>query len=478
MHGLSVVLRQTDEREEARTCTSDKIEETTTWAVAADIFALMNSFLHLIHRSVRSIMFWHEAKQEEATCTSDQDSEEKNAPEKETTTCAAEVDMFALTDAFLDLLHQINLDWRSGTLATLPFNYKQMVDLMEDGVENRESRRSRRSLEELRESGICIDHVRAGKSTLPHAGRGAFARRKIGVGDVVLPLPLIHIGNRSIYEIYAGTAHGRFYGPATERGPIHRQLLINYCLGHRESTLLLCPYSSGLVNHSQQRTNVKLRWSEKAGRKPEWFHQSLKEWSDDRHAGLTMELVATRDISDGEEIFMDYGDEWEHAWQYHLAHWEPPREVDWYRPSSELNEDPDLVVRTATEGSYDDSLFLSCREYYLVRQGLEPSDYQIHPCVVVDRRWTPDGYRYRAELVEDDEDEGRVVRGTCRRKVFEVLWDLPRDAFYFEDMMYSLDHLQAWSFRKSTANNRPCPFTRSSTFMLSTSRRPRHAYPR
>jgi hypothetical protein len=330
------------------------------------------------------------------------------------------------------------------------------MNAVEHGVENREFERSQRSLEDLRESGICIDHVRAGKSTLPHAGRGGFSRRKIAAGDVVLPLPLIHVGNRSIYEIYAGTTHGRFYGPATERGPIHRQLLINYCLGHRESTLLLCPYSSGLINHSQQRTNAKLRWSEKVNRKPEWFRQPLTEWSNDNHCGLTMELVATRDILEDEEIFMDYGDEWEQAWQYHLAHWEPPREVDWYRPSSELNQDPDLVVRTTTEGSYGDAILLLCREHYRVMEGFEPSGYQQHRCVVVDRRWTPGGYLYTVELVEDDEDEDYVVRGMCYRKVSAVLWDLPRDAFIFEDRMYSLDHMQAWSFRKSTENIHFC----------------------
>jgi len=34
--------------------------------------------------------------------------------------------------------------------------------------------------------------------------------------------------------------------------------------------------------------------------------------------GLSFEYVALRDIEEGEEIFMDYGEEWEDAWEQHV----------------------------------------------------------------------------------------------------------------------------------------------------------------
>jgi hypothetical protein len=36
---------------------------------------------------------------------------------------------------------------------------------------------------------------------------------------------------------------------------------------------------------------------------------------------LAFEVVATRDIQPGEEIFMDYGSAWEDAWNQHVANW-------------------------------------------------------------------------------------------------------------------------------------------------------------
>merc|ERR1712232_1025295 len=40
--------------------------------------------------------------------------------------------------------------------------------------------------------------------------------------------------------------------------------------------------------------------------------------------GVSFEIFATRDIQEGEEIFMDYGLEWETAWDDHIAQWKPP----------------------------------------------------------------------------------------------------------------------------------------------------------
>jgi hypothetical protein len=38
---------------------------------------------------------------------------------------------------------------------------------------------------------------------------------------------------------------------------------------------------------------------------------------------LAMDLIALRDIAPGEEVFVDYGDEWEAAWERHVQEWRP-----------------------------------------------------------------------------------------------------------------------------------------------------------
>ena len=93
----------------------------------------------------------------------------------------------------------------------------------------------------LNEYGTCGDHLKAQPSTLSQAGRGAFTSRDLPQGTLVAALPLIHLTNRSLRD--------RF-DPFQEEpeqdadSPIKRppQLLLNYCFGHNESSLLLCPY--------------------------------------------------------------------------------------------------------------------------------------------------------------------------------------------------------------------------------------------
>jgi hypothetical protein len=55
----------------------------------------------------------------------------------------------------------------------------------------------------LEENGQCMDNIKDGVSTIPDAGRGAFANRFIPKGGLVAPAPLIHIPDRSIFTMYA-----------------------------------------------------------------------------------------------------------------------------------------------------------------------------------------------------------------------------------------------------------------------------------
>jgi hypothetical protein len=105
-------------------------------------------------------------------------------------------------------------------------------------------RQSVRSLEWLHKYGTCGDHIVPGESSLPQAGRGAFANRDLPVGTIVAQLPLIHISERrrlDTYPIIMEKENGSVEAE-TEGTSLSQQLIINYCYGHEESTLLLCPY--------------------------------------------------------------------------------------------------------------------------------------------------------------------------------------------------------------------------------------------
>ena len=135
-----------------------------------------------------------------------------------------------------------------------------------------------RSVDWIKENGRCIDNMVPGRSKLPYAGRGAIAQRFIARGDVIVPSPLLHIMNRDRLAMWDGERHEKQVGT---------QLLLNYCFGHDESSLLLCPITNAvLINHCSNRTkecgedgpNAEYRWATTFDRDTErWLKMSLDE---------------------------------------------------------------------------------------------------------------------------------------------------------------------------------------------------------
>jgi hypothetical protein len=192
-----------------------------------------------------------------------------------------------------------------------------------------------RDTEWLRRHGSCIGHLRAGSSTIDHAGRGAFATRAVGRGDVVAPAPLVHIGDRAELDMYALEAltdptsgETRRVRQVSEEGTdttkVSQQLYLNYCFGHMESTVLLCPFGPAVnfINHGGPDANAKVVWSVAAGdlHNATWLQADPRVLSDPEHsyAGLMFDIVATRAIGEEEEVTIDYGVGWQTAWDAHV----------------------------------------------------------------------------------------------------------------------------------------------------------------
>lgn len=179
----------------------------------------------------------------------------------------------------------------------------------------------KREAQWIRENGTCLDNIKIDRSILPHAGNGAKARRALSKGDIISPMPLLQIKNQSVlhtHKVYTQT-DGTFAQSLNEI--VSSQILLNYCFGHVDSSLLLLPTTNGfLANHcsdSCKEPNAEIRWGEDETTQM-WLNMSLDEIAKQHSRGLSLELVATKEIGVGEEIFIDYGKEWTDAWSVHL----------------------------------------------------------------------------------------------------------------------------------------------------------------
>jgi hypothetical protein len=180
----------------------------------------------------------------------------------------------------------------------------------------------------LNENGMCIDNIYAGQSSIPQAGRGAFARRNMKSGFVISPMPLMHINKDLLLT----------FDNLEEKG---QQMIMNYVFGHEKSSLVLLPYApivNFVNNHvDKSKINAMIRWSKHPHHKKSWENNSVKDVLANQQAGLVLELVATTDIAQDEEIYIDYGSRWDKAWADHVENWKPPPRSDEYMSVGELN---------------------------------------------------------------------------------------------------------------------------------------------
>jgi hypothetical protein len=228
--------------------------------------------------------------------------------------------------------------------AALPDDVRDVPDAAEMGTARFSARDSIRPPGWLSENGACLDNMIAGTSTLPQAGRGAFATRSIRGGAVVTTTPLLTLDRRELMAAPRRRGGGAGSSVEAEEGAddddddenddddvgadggetTGHQLLLNYCYGHPGSSLLLYPYAPtvNFVNHGGAgHSNAELRWSEHPYHESDWLNSTLEEMKSRTRTGLMFDIVATRDIRRGEEVLLDYGGDWEESWDAHVGGW-------------------------------------------------------------------------------------------------------------------------------------------------------------
>ena len=248
--------------------------------------------------------------------------------------------------------------------------------------------------------------------------------------------------------------------------------------------MLLFPYAPivNYVNHNTTTTaNVRLAWSQHPStslfRGKHWMDKSpadIQNSTDKKTAGsgLLLELVALRDIRAGEEILLDYGPDFQQAWDRHVETW-TGIDNDMDTPAHIMD---DIVSKLRTEQEqqdypYPDNLLTSCFYEYSLSSGStttsntntpKPSkkkevttvkwnmtrnvfDWKnLRPCLIVQRTHND---RFYTVLIKNR--PGLTPSQRIPRGVLHMVSHVPRQAIRFSNKLYTTDQHLPTAFRHS-----------------------------
>lgn len=186
---------------------------------------------------------------------------------------------------------------------------------------------------------------------------------------------------------------------------------------------------------------------------PELLNKNVTELEDVESSRLAMELVAIRNINPDEEIFLDYGDEWEKAWQDHVQNWKPIEDAEEYISSYEMDArlEPLRTEFEQMKNPYPSNLSLKFDrgfEYPKWRKVMEEGGD------LIEFRETEEKYLTNCEMMRRREVDGRILYTAVIREnddddkeKSKLVEDVPREAFLFVDRPYTADIFLPNAFR-------------------------------
>jgi hypothetical protein len=232
--------------------------------------------------------------------------------------------------------------------------------------------------------------------------------------------------------------------------------------------------------------NVRIVWSESSR---SMFNQPM-EILQESTSRLLLELVAVRDIEEGEEILLDYGDAWQATWDEHVNDWEERKRVravlmETLSSAYSMNEMTTKSIRTLAEQKqtpYPDNVFTSCyykfysqdstgnfdiptSKHTVTRAEWQQSsdsyeNRHLRPCLILDRHVDAKG---GSDVQHDDDDDQelrqhyytiRIMNRPGLREseriphnVHHIVSNVPRDAIQFSDKLYTTDQHIETAFR-------------------------------
>eukprot|EP00531_Pseudo-nitzschia_arenysensis_P009432 CAMPEP_0116142152 /NCGR_PEP_ID=MMETSP0329-20121206/14755_1 /TAXON_ID=697910 /ORGANISM="Pseudo-nitzschia arenysensis, Strain B593" /LENGTH=762 /DNA_ID=CAMNT_0003637367 /DNA_START=124 /DNA_END=2409 /DNA_ORIENTATION=- len=300
----------------------------------------------------------------------------------------------------------------------------------------------------IKSNGICLEHLLPKKSTLPDAGLGGFAQYGVPTGEIVVPTPVLQTVYKDILTLYERDVNVM---EDPEQHKLGKGLLYNYCFGRSDSSMLLCPLTSAmLINHCSMRTkecgpdgpNAVVRWS--SGWDVDshvWRNRTLEEIDAKFGRILSLEVVATRDIAPGEEVFIDYGVDWENAWKKHVEKWKPPEKPPHFVTVQDANErEEEPIMKNLISGNLREivdhsHIFLAC-QYFTDKDvdysgskydgsGLKITDWRLWDDETILRMFADDGESFEY----GDPEEGYTTHGEYTHWPCSVLKDEGDDKY-------------------------------------------------
>jgi hypothetical protein len=339
--------------------------------------------------------------------------------------------------------------WKSSSrvLNALPENDEDLKLALGKSIEDIYQKNATRSLEWLREHGTCVDHTLHKPSTIAGSGEGAFAKRRLPKGTVITGSPLLTIEDNGYLDL-----GGLYDHNDGNYASYLKQILYNYCFGHEESSLLFIPYAAPgalFINHgSGQKANVGLQWANpgKLRHDPLSFELSPDQLVSKKSPQIGIEYVALQDIDEGDELFLDYGEQWEEAWDEHVESWRPVKDAT---IAADWNREMDEPVRTKKEqkaNPYPASIVVRCHSDLLTqykstwaenewnrKAGPQMLRSRVYgkPCEILKR--SPNNATYTVSFKTED---GELI-----------LDDVPRKALFFLDAPQQSDLFLENAFR-------------------------------
>jgi SET domain len=271
--------------------------------------------------------------------------------------------------------------------------------------------------------------------------------------------PLVQIADKTVLHI------SHRHGNATQ------QLLSNYCYGHRKSSLLLCPTThAAMINHDSNRANIAIRWVRKGGRNQDVTVGPLQGLDVNRedlasyNTRLQLEYVALRDISEGDELFLDYGKEWEDALSDHIEHGTSSAENESGYISATLMSKLPVMDSEGQEASIEDRTYIyECRLHPNVAMDSDPVFEDIESTQPLDLRNWPSEFLawykendfaswYPCKVVSGDSVAKRYsvevfVKPLTTQSIGRKYSNVPGERIRISDGLYQSDQHLPWSFR-------------------------------
>jgi len=331
-------------------------------------------------------------------------------------------------------------------------------------------------LADAQNTRICLDDTLEERESSAIHGRGSFARRDVPKDTVLVSTPMAPI-HRDQLDMKV-------------RGKDEQQLLLNYCYGHPESVLLWLPHgpTANAINHSPN-PNARIRWhvpsssSLDGGLSPrqQFHHPELLDTAAEQVAqthgkAMVMDVVSTRFIEIGEEVVIDYGDDWVAAWEEHQNRWPMGKEVDIpYISAEEYNlRHGTETVRTIMEqnrNAYPSNMLTACYFETDWAEDMEMDDQEdkstfeswnnqknhrtcLMPCDILKREKHHDDGEgsttlYMAKLTDTHGDNMSIEYNCHLESKFEYIYsDIPREGIIFINVPYSSDVWLPHAFRQ------------------------------